>query len=204
MDLTTSYEILEIDSQADEKTIKKAYKDKVKCWHPDRFPQGSHQKAEAEERLKQINIAYTQVKAHLALHRPKPAKPATETATEPPPKAPPSPEEPSEKTTKRSWRDHLFDAFNAFAGNKDEATRDSSKNQDSLGKRKNFEEVLREMTGERPPSDKPPRRGPQLDPRQRHATLMNKYKRQGKGRVEEVEPMQGKGPIKPVRRVNRL
>ena len=204
MDLKTSYEILEIDSQADENTIKKAYKAKVRCWHPDRFPQGSPQKAEAEEKLKQINIAYALVKARPARQRPKPADPEVKEAADPPPKAPSPPEEPSEKTTKRSWRDHLFDALNAFAGNRDDATRDSSENRSTPGKRKNFEEVLREMTGEPPLSGKTAKRGPQPAPRQGHATNANRYNRQGGGRVGETDPIQGKGPIKPVGRVRGI
>ena len=72
MDLTTSFKILGLDPQADEGTAKRAYKAQVRRWHPDQFPQGSSVKAGAEEQLKQINIAYARVKAHLALHRPDP------------------------------------------------------------------------------------------------------------------------------------
>ncbi len=42
--------------------VKKAYKAFVKRWHPDRFPQGSHQQRVAEERLKDGNAAYRRIR----------------------------------------------------------------------------------------------------------------------------------------------
>ena len=66
MNLTTSFNTLGIGPDTDEAQAKRAYKAQVRRWHPDQFPEGSATKAGAEEQLKQINIAYARVKAHLA------------------------------------------------------------------------------------------------------------------------------------------
>eukprot|EP00928_Gymnodinium_smaydae_P000041 TRINITY_DN1001_c0_g2_i1.p1 TRINITY_DN1001_c0_g2~~TRINITY_DN1001_c0_g2_i1.p1 ORF type:complete len:942 (+),score=260.03 TRINITY_DN1001_c0_g2_i1:132-2957(+) len=49
------YEALEVTDQADETTIKKAYRKLVLKWHPDKHPEDRDQ---AEERIRQINGAY--------------------------------------------------------------------------------------------------------------------------------------------------
>ncbi len=200
MDVKTSYEILEVDFQADEGTIKKAYKIQVRRWHPDRFPQGAPNKAEAEERLKQINIAYARIKEHLALHRTEPAGPSSTPSEKPSSRDFATDKASSEKSAGRSWADHLFDALNAFAGSRADTSQTSSGNRDKARKKRSFEDVLGEMTGKRPPSGKKPNRS---EFQQRHATLRQKYRGQG-GRVGKVEPMQDKGPVKPVGRVRGI
>lgn len=50
------YEILEVDKNASPEVIDKAYKTLVKKYHPDL--QESHQKMEAESKIKEINEAY--------------------------------------------------------------------------------------------------------------------------------------------------
>ena len=88
MDLITSYKILGIEPKADENSIKRAYKAQVRRWHPDQFAEGSGLKAEAEEQLKQINIAYARIKSHLTLHGPPPK--AKKSPRRPPPRSPES------------------------------------------------------------------------------------------------------------------
>jgi len=55
-DIVNHYAALGIeDENADELTIKKAYRKLVLQWHPDKHPE---QRAEAEERIREINNAY--------------------------------------------------------------------------------------------------------------------------------------------------
>ena len=49
------YELLEIDQEADNDDIKRAYREKLKEWHPDKNPDRREQ---AEEMTKTLNIAY--------------------------------------------------------------------------------------------------------------------------------------------------
>ena len=50
------YELLGVDKNADENTIKKAYRKKALKWHPDK---NNHQKEEAEKMFKKISEAYS-------------------------------------------------------------------------------------------------------------------------------------------------
>ncbi len=60
MSMTTreALEILGLSAAASEAEIKQAYRDMAKVWHPDRFPNDLRLRAQAEEKLKQINEAY--------------------------------------------------------------------------------------------------------------------------------------------------
>ena len=51
------YEVLGVNPTDDEETIKKAYRNLVKKYHPDRYV-NSPLKDEASEKLKEINLAY--------------------------------------------------------------------------------------------------------------------------------------------------
>lgn len=51
------YEVLGVNPSDDEETIKKAYRNLVKKYHPDRYA-GSPLAEEASEKLKEINLAY--------------------------------------------------------------------------------------------------------------------------------------------------
>src|SRR5512135_1267366 len=51
------YEILEVPPTASQETIREQYLLLIQAWHPDKFPKPA-QKAKAEEKCKQINIAY--------------------------------------------------------------------------------------------------------------------------------------------------
>src|SRR5438477_12790660 len=50
--------ILEIERGASLAEIRQAYRDQTKVWHPDRFPNDIRLQKKAEEKLKQINMAY--------------------------------------------------------------------------------------------------------------------------------------------------
>ncbi|MBD5559496.1 MAG: DnaJ domain-containing protein [Clostridia bacterium] len=55
------YEVLGVSDSASEEEIKSAYRRLVKKYHPDRFPHGSPEQAEAAEKLKQVNAAYDMI-----------------------------------------------------------------------------------------------------------------------------------------------
>ena len=66
MDIERCFEILELDRGASSDEIKQAYKDIVNVWHPDRFSSNPRLKQKAEEKLKEINVAYDTLKAYLS------------------------------------------------------------------------------------------------------------------------------------------
>lgn len=101
-DLRDSYRVLELDADSPPEAVKRSYRDLVKLWHPDRYSPGSPLQHKAEERLKEINLAYERIikKPHAAgpgEPPPKSAHAAPEAAEEPPPR-------------KRSWVDDEGDA----------------------------------------------------------------------------------------------
>lgn len=66
MDIQKSFQILELDPSASIDDAKQAYKIQVKFYHPDRFVEDPEQKQKAEEKLKEVNLAYEQVKSFLS------------------------------------------------------------------------------------------------------------------------------------------
>ena len=65
MDIQQCFKILEIDRDASPDEAKQAYKDLVNIWHPDRFSRNPRLKQKAEEKLKEVNIAYETLKSFL-------------------------------------------------------------------------------------------------------------------------------------------
>jgi curved DNA-binding protein CbpA len=63
-DILKYYEILGLKPGATEEQIKQAYRDLAKVWHPDRFPNDPRLQEKAQEKLKEINLAYDYLKAH--------------------------------------------------------------------------------------------------------------------------------------------
>ena len=66
MDIQRCFKILELDRDASPDEAKQAYKDIVNVWHPDRFSNNPRLKQKAEEKLKEVNIAYEMVKSFLS------------------------------------------------------------------------------------------------------------------------------------------
>jgi hypothetical protein len=64
------FELLGVTPDASPKTIQLAYKALVKTWHPDRFPEGSLKQQWAEEKLKEINVAYSRIRRFWAADQP--------------------------------------------------------------------------------------------------------------------------------------
>ncbi len=66
MDIKQSFEILELDRGASTDEIKQSYKDIVTVWHPDRFSNNPRLRQRAEEKLKEVNVAYDTLKSYLS------------------------------------------------------------------------------------------------------------------------------------------
>jgi DnaJ-class molecular chaperone len=61
MNITKSYKTLDLKTGASIDDVRKAYKDMVRVWHPDRFAGNMRLRAKANEKLKEINLAYSEI-----------------------------------------------------------------------------------------------------------------------------------------------
>ncbi len=205
MHLTTSYQILDLDPEADEAQAKRAYKAHVRRWHPDQFPEGSTLKAGAEERLKQINIAYAHVREHLANHRPQ-ARAATAVHPAPQPEQPTADRNDTtgQPPKSRSWVDYLFDTLNAFAKGRNAKPSPASTTEASRIRPKRFDQILNEMAGGHIfESASRPTANPNMA-QQRHAASGYRLYRRNGANVGAVGGTERPGPVKPVGRVRGI
>ncbi len=203
MNLATSFKTLGISPEADEAQAKRAYKAQVRRWHPDQFPEGSATKAGAEEQLKQINIAYARVKVHLAMHRPDPTVSASATPPHPDQGGTDRHEPPGGNSKKRSWVDHLFDALNAYAGNRAGEPSAPLDDETDTNRRKTFGQVLDEMAGGGIPPKLRRRPENQVAAGSRVASGYRHHGRKG-ATVGSVGDAESPGPVKPVSRVRGI
>lgn len=67
--LTQHYKILDLEDGASLEDIKQAYKDLAMVWHPDRFTDNARLQQKAQDKLKQINKAYEQLRACQSIYR---------------------------------------------------------------------------------------------------------------------------------------
>jgi DnaJ-class molecular chaperone len=58
------YRILELENGATFEEVKQAYKDLATVWHPDRFCNNARLQQKAQDKLKELNQAYEQLKSH--------------------------------------------------------------------------------------------------------------------------------------------
>lgn len=65
MDLKSCYDILEIGNSASPREIKQAYRDLIRVWHPDRFPNNGRLIKKAETKIKALNEAYRTIVSDL-------------------------------------------------------------------------------------------------------------------------------------------
>ncbi|MEI7821720.1 MAG: J domain-containing protein [Verrucomicrobiota bacterium] len=85
-DIRECYRILDLEPGASLEEIKRAYRELVKVWHPDRFRSDPKLQAKAGEKLKQINLAYERLcKEAAAEGSHKAAATKTKAATNPAP-----------------------------------------------------------------------------------------------------------------------
>ena len=63
MDIQKSFRILDLNENASLKEIREAYIDLARVWHPDRFSNNPRLRNKAEEKLKEINIAYAEARS---------------------------------------------------------------------------------------------------------------------------------------------
>src|SRR6266511_1247986 len=66
------FRVLELGPSATLEQVKQAYRELVKVWHPDRFTNDAKLQRKAQERLKEINIAYETLEQFLASGAPPP------------------------------------------------------------------------------------------------------------------------------------
>src|SRR3974377_158421 len=64
-DINKSYEILGLNYNASIEEVKQCYRDLVKIWHPDRFPNDRRLQDKVQEKLKEINKAYDEVCSYI-------------------------------------------------------------------------------------------------------------------------------------------
>ncbi len=65
MDIRRCYDILGVEPGTPMTDIREAYRDLVSVWHPDRFAANPRLRQKAEEKLKQINIAYDTLRSQI-------------------------------------------------------------------------------------------------------------------------------------------
>jgi uncharacterized protein YjbI with pentapeptide repeats len=80
-DMYECYRVLELEPGASSEEIREAWRDLVQIWHPDRFRDNARLHRKAEERIKQINLAYDALKNG---RDPGPIEPRTEPYYDPP------------------------------------------------------------------------------------------------------------------------
>jgi len=62
MRLDECYRLLDVDPNASDETVRDAYRDLLKVWHPDRFAHDPSLRLKSEEKLKAINEAYETIR----------------------------------------------------------------------------------------------------------------------------------------------
>ena len=65
MDADRCLELLELESCSSAEEARRAYRDLVRVWHPDRFAGDPRLRIRAEEKVKQLNLAYEELIRHL-------------------------------------------------------------------------------------------------------------------------------------------
>jgi len=66
MEIQRCFETLELQQDASIQDVRQAYKDLVNIWHPDRVGDNPRLKKKAEEKLKDINVAYEELNSFLS------------------------------------------------------------------------------------------------------------------------------------------
>lgn len=116
-DIGKDYHALGLSADASPVEVKRAYRELVKRWHPDRFHQQSVlERRKADERIKEITSAYHRISKEWARQRKVDAQePSTEEAAQAPPRESPAEEGPPRKpASARSWKSRIGSSAEAF------------------------------------------------------------------------------------------
>lgn len=203
MQLAACYKLLDLDPDADAASAKRAYKAQVRRWHPDQFAEGSTAKAGAEEQLKQINVAYGRIKAHLSIRRSPDAVHTAPSPTRPAQTTTPRSDEASTAARRRSWFDHLVNALQAFRATRGEGSTQPSATQPRRKRSPRFDKILADLAGG--PIAAPPRRhASTADITARRPAAGYRRRRRNGNSVGAVGGMDHPGPVKPVGRVRGI
>lgn len=81
--ISQHYKTLELENGASLEEVKQAYKDLALVWHPDRFPNNARLQQKAEDKLKEINKAYEQLRLCQSSHRSRAYSPSEQTQRPP-------------------------------------------------------------------------------------------------------------------------
>ena len=73
-DIYRCYRALELELGASREQVKQAWRELVKVWHPDRFPNDARLQRKALERLKEINCAYEVLERYFVTGNPPPQR----------------------------------------------------------------------------------------------------------------------------------
>ena len=80
------YKSLDLEPEASREEVKKAYRDLIKVWHPDRFQDNQRLQKKANDKLVEINEAYEKITLHIShkeqIIREKPEEPIYEAQSE--------------------------------------------------------------------------------------------------------------------------
>lgn len=78
MDFQRCLHVLELKTCSSQEEARRAYRDLVRVWHPDRFSGDARLRKRAEEKVKQLNVAYEDLVRHLERKASQPRSPETD------------------------------------------------------------------------------------------------------------------------------
>src|SRR5262249_21375532 len=101
--------VLGLERGATQQAIKDAYRDLIKVWHPDRFGSDARLREKAQDKLKEVNAAFEQLRGYSpsdSTRRAEPARP--QSPAEKPARAYRTPEAPPLKRAKSGRSRHVL------------------------------------------------------------------------------------------------
>ncbi len=211
MNLSDCYKILGLSPDATQHQAKQAYKAMVRRWHPDQFFSDPKLTKQAEEKLKQINIAYSEIKTFAPPDKPHDARDKTK-PHEPEAHQQKQKTAPQSNFTKnknqnsgRAWLDNLVNILNKLADGP-EAGRafdniDQTRKKHKGRRFKTFDQVLNEMADK---NTKDPENNPGFH--RAYVFRSNPYKRtkQRGSTIGGIGPVESPGRVRPVTRVRGI
>jgi len=151
MEDRTAFKILNIRPGASLTEAKKVYKMMVKSYHPDRFPNDPIKRKEGENKLKDINLAFAQVKRIIEENQQKASPPQTESQPKPTKQARSAKKEIKNKAgvfkdfclnILKQFKQHQFQQFIKKNESQTHVRKDQ---QEKQTREKNFQQILEEI-----------------------------------------------------------